>query len=65
MELLVNPIPIPTLNNLKKKPFENIVGKGENAVVSIFSFSHNVFNPIKYKSQHFSYINTFPRNDTF
>ena len=28
-------------------PFENIVGKGENA--SIFSFSHNVFYPIKDK----------------
>ena len=31
------------LTTQKKKPFENIVGKGENAVTSIFSFSHNVF----------------------
>ena len=25
---------------------ENIVGKGENAVTSIFSFSHNVFKKL-------------------
>ena len=27
----------------KKKAFENIVGKGEILVTSIFNFSHNVF----------------------
>ena len=34
--------------------FENIVRKGENAVTSIFSFSHNVFYPIKEKLDHLS-----------
>ena len=31
---------------LRKNAFENIVGKGENAVTSIFSFSHSVFYDI-------------------
>ena len=34
---------------LKKKPFENIVGKGENAA---FQLSNNVFYPIKDKYKH-------------
>ena len=29
---------------LEKKPFENIVGKMEMLVTSIFSFSNNIFN---------------------
>ena len=37
-------------------PFENIVGKGENAGHSIFSFSHNVFSSIKDKNYHFRYF---------
>ena len=36
---------------LEEKPFENNVEKEENAVSSIFSFSHNAFNPFKYKLQ--------------
>ena len=32
---------------LGKKLFENIMGKGEIACTSNFSFSHNVFNSIK------------------
>ena len=32
-----------TFNDSDKKPFENIVGKGENAETSIFSFAHYVF----------------------
>ena len=35
------------LTTLKKKSFENIVGKGENAVSSIFSFFQDIF----YQSQ--------------
>ena len=38
------------LKTLGKKPFENIVAKGENAG-SIFSFAHNVFYPSKTKFQ--------------
>ena len=42
---------------LKKKPFENIVGNGENAgITSIFSFSHNVFYSSRNKFHFFSYI---------
>ena len=37
-----------------KNPFENIVGKGENAGNQHFSFSHNVFSTIKYKNHHYS-----------
>ena len=33
-----------TFYDLKKEGFENIVGKKENSLVSIFSFSHNVFS---------------------
>ena len=40
------------LTTLKKKPLENIVGEGENAGNSIFSFSHNVFSSIKNKFHH-------------
>ena len=35
-----------------KKAFENIVEKGKMLVASIFSFSHNVFLPVKDKKQH-------------
>ena len=41
---------------LEKKPFENIVEKGEIACPSNFSFSHNVFYPIKERNYHFCYI---------
>ena len=41
------------LTTLDKEPFENIVEKGENGDNSIFSFFHNVFNPIKYKNHDF------------
>ena len=40
------------LTCLEKKPFQNIMGKGENLVTSIFSFSHNVF----YKRQKLSFM---------
>ena len=40
-----------------KKPFQNILEKGENAADSIFSFSYNVFNQIKDKNHHFKYFN--------
>ena len=34
------------LKRMRKIGFENIIGKGEDSVnTSIFSFSHNVFNP--------------------
>ena len=46
---------IPTFNKLGK-PFENIVGKGENTGTSIFSFSHNVFYLSQNKFQFFSHI---------
>ena len=35
------------LTTLSIKPFENIVGKGENAG------NHNAFNPVKDKNHHF------------
>ena len=41
------------LTTVRKKPFENIVGKGENAG---FSFSHNVFYPLQNKFKFFSHI---------
>ena len=44
------------LAGLGKKPFENIVGKGETACTSNFSFSHNVFHSIKDRNDHFCYI---------
>ena len=34
------------LTTLRKKPFENIVGKGEMLLTSIFSISHNVFSTL-------------------
>ena len=37
------------------KPFENIVGKGEIACTSNFSFSHNIFYSIKGRNYHFCY----------
>ena len=40
----------------KNKSFENIVGKGEMLVTSIFSFSHNAFFPFQNKFQFFSQI---------
>ena len=36
-----------TFDALKNEPFENIVGKEEILVTSIFFFSHSVFYPIK------------------
>ena len=39
-----------------KKTFENIVGKGEIACTSNFSFSHNVFYSIKDRNDHFCYL---------
>ena len=41
---------------LYKKPFENIVWKGEMPVTSIFSFSYNVFYALKSKMQFFCHI---------
>ena len=50
-----NPIRLLT-TLLRKKALENTVGKGENAVTSIFSFSHSVFYSIKERNHHFSKI---------
>ena len=36
---------------LRKKPFENIVGKEEMLETSIFSLFHNVFDPSQAKLQ--------------
>ena len=44
----------------KNKAFENIVGKEKTLVTSIFSFSHNVFYPIREKNQNFSNIQFGP-----
>ena len=44
------------LLTLRKKPFENIVGKGENAVTSIFSFFLNVFYSLQNIFKIFSHI---------
>ena len=44
------------LTGLGKKPFENIVRKGEIACTSNFSFSYNVFSSIKDRNNHFCYI---------
>ena len=41
---------------LYKNPFENIVGKGENAGNQHFLLSYNVFNPSQNKLQFFSHI---------
>ena len=35
----------------KKKPFETIMGKGQNDCKQIFSFSKNVFYPFQHKFQ--------------
>ena len=40
----------------RKEAFENIVGKGEIACTSNFSFSHNVFYSVKDRNDHFCYI---------
>ena len=37
---------------MRTKPFENIVAKGENAGISIFTFSHFVFYPFKAELHH-------------
>ena len=37
----------------EKKPFENMVGKGEIACTSNFSFSNNIFYSIKDRTYHF------------
>ena len=47
---------IPPLKTLKKKPFENIVGKGENAGNQHYSFSHIVFYSSHSKFQSLIYI---------
>ena len=39
---------------MKERPFENIVGKGENAGNRHFLLSHNVFYPSQIKFQHLS-----------
>ena len=45
------------LMTLKKKPFENTVGKQEKMLVtSIFSFFHNVFYPSQNKCQIFTHV---------
>ena len=44
------------LMGLGKKPSENIVGKGEIACTSNFSFSHNVFHSIKERNYDFCYV---------
>ena len=41
---------------LKKKAFEDIVGKGEMLVASVFSFSHYVFYSSHYKLPFLSQI---------
>ena len=54
---MVNPFHTMTpFASLGKKPIENIVGKGEIACTSNFSFSHIVFYSIKYRNYHFCYI---------
>ena len=45
----------PFLKRQGNKPFENIMGKGETASASNYSFSHNVFYSIKDRNYH-SYI---------
>ena len=48
---------IPTLTTPNKKPFENIVGKGENAGNQhILLFPHNVFYPSQKNFQFLSHI---------
>ena len=45
------------LTTLEKKPFENIVGKGENACNKHFLlFFHNVFYPISNTNYYLNYI---------
>ena len=41
---------------LKKKPFENSVGKEENADKPAYSLSHNVFFPFQKEFKFLSYI---------
>ena len=40
-----------------KIPLKTLWEKEKMLVASIFSFSHNVFNPIKDKNHHFKYLN--------
>ena len=47
---------------LGKKPFENIVGKGEIAYTSNFSLSHNIFYFIKDRNYHFVTFNLSSAN---
>ena len=47
---------IPTFNVPAEEDFENIVGKGENAGNQHFSFSHDVFSPIKEKFHNFGHV---------
>ena len=50
------------MTGLRKKPSENIVGKGEIACTSNFSFSHNVSFSIKDSDYHFFRINLSSAN---
>ena len=54
--LLTHSYTMTPLTGLGKKPFENIVGKGEIACTSNFSFSHSVFYSITDRNYHFCYI---------
>ena len=45
-----------TFDDLRKKPFENIVGKEENAGNKHFLLFHNVFYPMKDNFNILSYI---------
>ena len=54
---LFDPFPqIDTSSGLGRKHIENILGKGEIACTSNFSFSQNVFYSIKDINYHFCYI---------
>ena len=44
----------------RKKPFENIVGKGENAGDKDFLPFHNVFYPFKENFHHLTLYHTLP-----
>ena len=48
---------VPTFNDLEKEAFWKHSGEKEKMLVSsIFSFSHNVFNPLRDKNHHFKYF---------
>ena len=40
-----------------KRPLKTLWRKEKMLVTSIFSFSHNVFNPIKVQNHHFKHLN--------